>query len=75
MYVVRTKLQENALVFIQIKKSYLSKIYLKKKMEGRGIMYIACGLDIGCGWGVEMYNDFDKHCFQSETVDTRKSEN
>ena len=37
-------------------------------MEGRGA-YTICGLDIGCGWCVEMcdiHNDFDKHCLLSQ---------
>ena len=40
---------------------FLGKIRLKK----RGAIYTVCGLDIGCGWCVEMCDintDFDKHC-------------
>ena len=41
---------------------FLGKIRLKK---GGGAIYTVCGLDIGCGWCVDMSST-------SETVDTRK---
>ena len=39
--------------------------------RGGGGLYTVCGLDIGCGWCVEMcdiYNDFDKHCLLSQKL-------
>ena len=40
-----------------------------RKRRGRGAIY--CGLDIGCGWCVEMYdikNYFDKHCLSQKRL-------
>ena len=54
-------------VYINFKKLYLGKIRLKK--EGEGAIYTVCGLDIRCGWCVEMCDintDFDKHCLLSQ---------
>ena len=54
--VVTTKPQVSILVFIQIKKLCLSKIRLKIEKNDGGVvwLYTFCGLDIRCGWGVEM---------------------